>query len=96
MHADFDESVLEDLPPHDTIKTCGETPKMKVIKMLKNLLSDALDFLCKSIQEFWSNPNTDFDTWHITSLNILYKGKETPKTSITSEEYVLRSLLPKS
>jgi hypothetical protein len=43
--------------------------------MLKNLLTDALDFLCKSIQDFWTNHNNDFDTWHVTSLNILYKRK---------------------
>jgi hypothetical protein len=43
--------------------------------MLKNLPTDALNFLCKSIQEFWTNHNTDFDTCHVTSLNILYKGK---------------------
>lgn len=49
--------------------------------MLKNLTNDALDFLIKSIQEFWTNHNKDFDTWYITSLNILYKGKrDSPKT----------------
>jgi len=43
--------------------------------MIKSLPEDAVDFLTKAIQDFWSNQNTDFDSWHVTSLSILYKGK---------------------
>jgi hypothetical protein len=42
--------------------------------MLKNLPNDALDFIIKTIQEFWQH-ETDFKAWHVTKLNILYKGK---------------------
>ncbi len=41
--------------------------------MLKNLLNDALDFIIETIQEFW-NQDTNFTAWHVTKLNILYKG----------------------
>jgi hypothetical protein len=41
--------------------------------MIKRLPEDAIDF--KAIQDFWSNQNTDFDSWHVTSLSIPYKGK---------------------
>jgi hypothetical protein len=40
----------------------------------KNLPSDALDLIIEAIQEFWHR-ETDFKVWHITKLNILYKGK---------------------
>jgi hypothetical protein len=42
--------------------------------MLKNLPNDALDFIVEAIQEFWQH-ETDFKAWHVTKLNILYKGK---------------------
>jgi hypothetical protein len=42
--------------------------------MLKNLPEDALNFITETIQEFLQQ-NTDFSSWHVTKLNILYKGK---------------------
>jgi len=33
----------------------------------------------KVIQDFWSNPDTDFSSWHITLLKVLYKGKGDPQ-----------------
>jgi hypothetical protein len=32
MHADFDETVIEDIPACETIEHLGETPTMKEIK----------------------------------------------------------------
>jgi hypothetical protein len=46
--------------------------------MLKNLPEDALNFITETIQEFWQQ-NTDFSSWHVTKLNILYKGKGDPQ-----------------
>jgi len=46
--------------------------------MLKNLPKDALTFVTETIQEFWQQ-DTDFSSWHITKLNILYKGKGDPQ-----------------
>ncbi len=46
--------------------------------MLKNLTNDALEFVIEMIQEFW-NQETDFTAWHVTKLNILYKGKGDPQ-----------------
>jgi hypothetical protein len=46
--------------------------------MLKNLPNDAIEFIIETIQEFWSQ-NTDFQAWHVTKLNILYKGKGDPQ-----------------
>jgi hypothetical protein len=42
--------------------------------MLKNLPNYALNFIVEAIQEFW-HYETDFKAWHVTKLNILYKGK---------------------
>jgi hypothetical protein len=46
--------------------------------MLINLLNDALEFIVEAVQEFWQQ-ETDFTAWHITKLNILYKGKGDPQ-----------------
>ena len=46
--------------------------------MLKNLPENALNFIVEAIQEFWQH-DTDFASWHITKLNILYKGKGDPQ-----------------
>jgi hypothetical protein len=64
--------------------------------MIKSLPEDAIDFLTKAIHKFWSNQDTDFDSWHVTSLSILYKEKETLKTYITTEGYALKKPLQKS
>ena len=42
--------------------------------MLKNLPEDALNFIVETIQEVWEH-DTDFTSWHMTKLNILYKNK---------------------
>ena len=34
--------------------------------MIKNLAPRAFNFYVKLIQQFWSDPNTDFSSWHIT------------------------------
>jgi len=46
--------------------------------MLKKIPKDALDFVTETMQEFWQQ-DTDFSSWHITKLNILYKGKGDPQ-----------------
>lgn len=46
--------------------------------MLKKLPNNALEFLVETIHEFW-NQETDFTVWHVTKLNILYKGKGDPQ-----------------
>ena len=47
--------------------------------MIKNLLPRAFNYFVKLIQDFWRNPNTDFASWHITLLKVLYKGKGDPQ-----------------
>ena len=43
--------------------------------MIKNLLSEALSFIASLRCNFWTNQNINFQTWHITKLSNLYKGK---------------------
>jgi hypothetical protein len=43
--------------------------------MIKNLPPKALDFYVELIQEFWRDDKMDFGLWHVTILNMLYKGK---------------------
>jgi hypothetical protein len=38
-----------------------------------------LDFYVELIQEFWRDEKIDFDLWHATILNMLYKGKGDPQ-----------------
>ena len=47
--------------------------------MIKNLPPRAFDYYVKLIQNFWNNPDTDFTSWHITLLKVLYKGKGDPQ-----------------
>mmetsp|Transcript_17839 Transcript_17839/g.25395 ORF Transcript_17839/g.25395 Transcript_17839/m.25395 type:complete len:496 (+) Transcript_17839:690-2177(+) len=54
-------------------KSPGETTV--TTDMLKNLPPEAFDFLTKIIQQYWTNPECDFKTWHIVLLSIIYKGK---------------------
>jgi len=35
--------------------------------------------LTKVIQDFWKNPECDFNSWHVQKLITLYKGKGDPK-----------------
>lgn len=46
--------------------------------MLKNLPEDTLNFVVETIQEFRQH-NMDFNSCHVTKLNILYKGKVDPQ-----------------
>lgn len=39
--------------------------------MIKNLPTKALNFYIGIIQEVWKNKDIDFDSWHITTLNLL-------------------------
>ena len=57
--------------PHGATDLCTD--------MVKTLPDDAMDFLTKAIQEFWSSRDTYFDSWHITFLSVLYKGKGDPE-----------------
>jgi len=41
--------------------------------MIKNLPSEAHSLIASLIRDFWTNKNTDFQTWHITKLSALYK-----------------------
>jgi hypothetical protein len=47
--------------------------------MIKNLPPQAFNYYVELIQNFWTNPDTDFDAWHVTILNVLYKGKGDPQ-----------------
>ena len=47
--------------------------------MLKSLPSSATDFYVEVIQEFWRNKEVDLDSWHVTLLNTIYKGKGDPQ-----------------
>jgi hypothetical protein len=42
--------------------------------MIKNLPPNV-----ELIQEFWRDEKIDFDSWHATILNMLYKGKGDPQ-----------------
>ena len=53
--------------------------------MVKNLPAEALNFLVQRIQDFWENLDVDYDTWHVTILSTIYKGKGDPKTLIIIE-----------
>jgi hypothetical protein len=44
--------------------------------MIKNLPPKVFDLYVEFIQEFWRDDSTDFDSWHVTILNMLYKGKD--------------------
>jgi hypothetical protein len=46
--------------------------------MTKNLPPKAINFYIEIIQEFWPNDIIDFESWHVTTLNLLYEGKDDP------------------
>ena len=69
---------------------CDKAPgtSQLTIDMLKTLPNDTLNFVIETIQDFWQQ-EIDFKAWHVTKLNILYKGtRETNKTSASTEAYV--------
>jgi hypothetical protein len=39
--------------------------------MLKNLLQEAKHLLTKLIQQYWTEPNCDFETWHTNILSLI-------------------------
>ena len=47
--------------------------------MIKNLSPRAFNYYVKLIQDFWTEPNTDFASWHVMLLKVLYKGKGDPQ-----------------
>jgi hypothetical protein len=47
--------------------------------MIKNLPPKAFNHYVKIIQDFWINSEIDYDSWHFTVLNVLYKGKGDPQ-----------------
>ena len=47
--------------------------------MIKNLPPKAFNHYVKIIQDFWINSEIDYDSWHVTVLNVLYKGKGDPQ-----------------
>jgi hypothetical protein len=53
--------------------------------MLKHLQPKALQLYVDLIQEYWRNPDINYDTWNIIHLAILIKGKVIHRTQITTE-----------
>jgi hypothetical protein len=43
--------------------------------MLKNLPPKGFQLYVDLIQDYWKNQDIDYDTWHITTLSNIYKGK---------------------
>jgi hypothetical protein len=46
--------------------------------MIKCLPPKAMNLYVEIIQEFWKNDDIEFESWRITVLNLLYKGKGDP------------------
>ena len=47
--------------------------------MMKSLPNEAIQFYTDIINKFWNNEQVDFEPWHITVLNTIYKGKGNPQ-----------------
>jgi hypothetical protein len=47
--------------------------------MIKSLPNEAIQLYTEIINEFWNNEQVDFEAWHITVLNTIYKGKGDPQ-----------------
>jgi hypothetical protein len=47
--------------------------------MMKNLPPSAINFYIELFQGFWKSKDVDLDSWHITVLNSMYKGKGDPQ-----------------
>jgi hypothetical protein len=58
--------------------------------MIKNLPPRAFNYFVKLIQNFWQDPNTDYDAWHITLLRVVYKGKGDPQDPNNSRGIALK------
>mmetsp|Transcript_1493 Transcript_1493/g.2313 ORF Transcript_1493/g.2313 Transcript_1493/m.2313 type:complete len:881 (+) Transcript_1493:452-3094(+) len=78
---------LGDVPTHHEIKKAIANMKYDkapgqsglTTDMVKSLPTEALNFLTQRIQDFWENPDVDYDTWHTTILSTIYKGKGDPQ-----------------
>ena len=44
--------------------------------MLKCLPEEGICLLDSLIQNFWTNHECDYNSWHLSKLTMLYKGKE--------------------
>jgi len=47
--------------------------------MIKSLPNEAIQFYTDIINNFWNDKQVDFESWHITVLNTIYKGKGNPQ-----------------
>ena len=47
--------------------------------MMKSLPNKAVQLYTDMINNFWNNEQVDFEAWHITVLNTIYKGKGDPQ-----------------
>jgi hypothetical protein len=47
--------------------------------MIKNLTPEALNFYVNRIQDFWNDPNTNYESWHTTIFSTVDKGKGDPQ-----------------
>lgn len=43
--------------------------------MIKSLPQEALQLYTDLIKKFWTDEQVDFESWHTTILNTVYKGK---------------------
>jgi hypothetical protein len=60
--------------------------------MIKNLPPKALYFSIEIIQESWRDDKVDFDSWHVTILNMLYKVQGDPQDPNNHRGIVLKEL----
>ena len=58
--------------------------------MIKTLPQQAFNHYVKFIQDFWNNPETDYNSWHITTLSVIYKGKGDPQDPNNSRGIALK------
>ena len=47
--------------------------------MIKSLPKKAIELYADLIKKFWTDEAVDFDSWHVTILNTIYKGKGDPQ-----------------
>jgi hypothetical protein len=58
--------------------------------MIKNLPPRAFNHYVLIIQNFWQNPDTDYNAWHTTLLRVVYKGKGDPQDPNNSRGIALK------
>ena len=64
--------------------------------MIKNLPPQAFNYHVDLIQKFRSDTETAFDSWRVTILNVLYKGKGDPQNPNYSRWMALKRFQQKS